>query len=51
MITITLYIRLLQQHLVILNHNDAVKDREAIRKSLGNTSGFSSFQVQMYEVY
>ena len=30
---------------------DAVKDREAIRKSLGNTSGFSSFQVQMYEVW
>ena len=30
---------------------DAVKDRETIRKSLGNTSGFSSYQVQMYEVW
>ena len=30
---------------------DAVKDRETIRKSLGNTSGYSSYQVQMYEVW
>ena len=30
---------------------DAVADRESIRKSLGNTSGFSSYQVQMYEVW
>ena len=30
---------------------DAVKDRETIRKSLGDSSGFTSFQVQMYEVW
>src|SRR5210317_700103 len=30
---------------------DAVKDRETIRKSLGDSSGFTSYQVQMYEVW
>ena len=30
---------------------DAVRDRETIRKSLGDTSGYSSYQVQMYEVW
>ena len=29
---------------------DAVKDRETVRKSLGDSSGYSSYQVQMYEV-
>ena len=30
---------------------DAVKDRETVRKSLGDSSGYSSYQVQMYEVW
>jgi len=30
---------------------DPGRDRQEIRKSLGDTSGFSSYQVQMYEVW
>lgn len=30
---------------------DPTKDRDTIRASLGNTSGFSAYQVQMYEAW
>ena len=30
---------------------DVLVDRDKIRQSLGDTSGFSSYQVQMYEVW
>src|SRR5210317_1335561 len=30
---------------------DPAKDRDTIRASLGNTSGFSAYQVQMYEAW